>query len=110
MSEPSSAPTTSPGRWFVVLAIAVLQNAIAVFAVYSSSRDVLSDGACIGGVYGSLANMMLLGVVLLWAMVLAVKSIRGKYWHPDLGPLVAVACSTVVAIIIGMNAALRCTV
>lgn len=93
-----------------VLGVAFLQNAIAVFAVYSSGRDILSDGACIGGVFGTLANLAILGVVLMWSIVLVAKSFRDTHWHPDLKPLLVALLSSTTAISIGLTAGLRCTV
>lgn len=110
MSDASSTPVLLQKRWVFALAVAAVQNAIALFAVYSSSQDVLSDGACIGGGYGTLANTALLFAVLVWAMVLGVKSYRDGNWHETLSPLLAVALSSTTAIFIGLNAALHCTV
>lgn len=61
-------------RWFVALSVAAVQNGVALFAVYSSSQDRLSDGACIGGVFGTQANLVILAVVVVWSIVLAVQS------------------------------------
>lgn len=55
MKDETTKITKWPKLWIVVTVIATLQNTIALFAVFSSSQDVLSDGACIGGVYGTLA-------------------------------------------------------
>jgi hypothetical protein len=97
-------------RWLGVLFVAVVQNGIAISAVYSSREDRLSDVACIGGHFGSVANMAILVVVVIWAAILAVRSFRDPTWHYGLGPLSAVAFSSVLAILIGMDAALRCSV
>jgi uncharacterized membrane-anchored protein len=110
VKDESTKTTEWPKRWIVALGVAALQNAIAVFAVYSSSQDVLSDGACIGGIFGTLANLAVVAVVLIWSMILAVKSFKETDWHPDLKPLLAVALSSATAIFIGLNAALHCTV
>ena len=110
MRETSSTVAVGPTGWYLALGVAALQNAIAVFAVYSSSKDILSDGACIGGVFGSLVNLAVLVVVLVWSLVLAVKSRKESRWHSALKPLLVVALSSVIAIVIGMNAGLRCTV
>lgn len=107
-----TVPTTTewPMRWILALLLALLQNGIAVFAVYSSGQDVLSDGACFGGVFGTLANIAIICVVVVWAIILAVKSRKETHWHPILKPLLAVALSSTTAIFIGLNAALSCTV
>ncbi|NNU80071.1 hypothetical protein HMH01_06435 [Halovulum dunhuangense] len=110
MKDEPTRPTEWPMRWIVALGVGALQNAIAVFAVYSSGQDVLSDGACIGGVFGTMANSAIIAVVLVWAMILAVKSFRETDWHPYLRPLLAVALSSATAIFIGLEAALHCTV
>ena len=90
--------------------MAASQLGIVIFAVYSSSQDRLSDGACIGGIFGSLGNLAILAVVAVWAIILAVKSSKDPEWHDGLKPLGTVALSSVIAITIGLNAALRCTV
>ena len=97
-------------HWFIALSVAAIQNGIAIFAVYSSSHDRLSDGACIGGVFGTLANQVILAVVVIWAIILAVRSFKNAKWHDGLKPLGAVALSSISAILIGLNAALGCTV
>ena len=97
-------------HWITALSVAALQNGNAIFAVYSSSQDRLSDGACVGGVFGTLANLAILAVVAIWSIILAVKSRKETHWHTGLKPLLAVALSSTTAIIIGMNAMLGCTV
>lgn len=99
-----------PKRWIVVFLLALLQNAIAAFALYSSSQDVLSDGACLGGIFGTLANLTIICVVVAWAIILAVKSRNEMQWHTSLKPLLAVALSSTTAVFIGLDAALSCTV
>lgn len=97
-------------HWIIALCLATVQNGIAIFAVYSSSQDRLSDGACLGGYFGSLASMAILAVVVIWSIILAVRSFTDAAWHHGLKPLSAVALSSVIAILIGMNAVLGCTV
>lgn len=94
----------------VALSIAAFQNGVAIYAVYSSGQDRLSDGACLGGGLGTLANLIILAVVVIWSIVLAVKSYKKTVWHPGLKPLAIVAFSSVIAIVVGMNAVLGCTV
>ena len=110
VSDPAQVRSKYPNLWRFVICIAVLQNATAVFAVYSSSQDVLSDGACLGGIFGTLFNFVILAVVLTGAIVLAAKSLKEKNWHAGFYPLVAVGLSSTTAILIGQHAALRCTV
>lgn len=110
MPKTPSKNKAPEGSWVFALCVAAAQIGIAVFAVYSSSKDILSDGACIGGVFGSLANMAVLLVVLVWSLVLAVKSRKEARWHGALKPLLVVAISSIIAIVMGMNAGLRCTV
>ena len=110
MPEKTPATTDGPSPWLFALVVAFLQNAIAVYAVYASSQDILSDAACIGGIFGSLANLAIIAVVALWSSILAVKSYRNRRWAPGLKPLLVVALSSGLAVVIGMNAALRCTV
>ncbi|MEO1538175.1 MAG: hypothetical protein AAFR73_10635 [Pseudomonadota bacterium] len=97
-------------RWIVALSISAIQNGVAIFAVYSSSQDRLSDGACLGGYFGTLANIAILAIVVIWALVLVIRSFRQPVWHTGLKPLAVVALSSVVAITVGLNAALSCTV
>ena len=97
-------------HWILVLFLAAAQFSIAIFAVYSSSPDRLSDGACFGGYIGGLANMFILAVVVIWAIVLAVKSRKMATWHEGLKPLGAVALSSTMAWFIGLNAVLGCSV
>ncbi len=110
MSRTASRASKWPKRWILALLLALVQNAIAAFAVYSSSQDVLSDGACLGGIFGTLANLAIIFVVVLWAIILAVKSRNEAQWHTGLKPLVAAALSSTTAVFIGLNAGLSCTV
>ena len=96
--------------WFLAIFIAALQNSLAIFAVYSSNQDVLSDGACIGGVYGTLASMAILAVVVVWLFILAVKHFKKPIWDRRVWPLVTVALTSTTAVLIGQHAMLRCTV
>ena len=57
-----------------------------------------------------MANMFVLVVVLVWASVLLLKSRKMATWHVGLRPLGLVALSSTMAIVIGLDAALRCTV
>jgi hypothetical protein len=79
-------------------------------AVYSSSQDVLSDGACIGGIFGTLANLLMLSVSVVVALILGVRSRRHEKARHALGSWLILAASSSVAILIGQYAALRCTV
>ncbi len=96
--------------WVVALFVAAAQNGVAIFAVISSSEDRLSDAACLGGAFGTLGSLAILGVVVIWAVILAVKSFKTAKWHDGLKPLGAVALSSTTAIFIGLNAVLGCTV
>ena len=97
-------------HWIYALSVAALQIGVAIFAVYSSNQDRLSDAACIGGGYGSLTNLVILVVVVIWSIILAVKSRSMAKWHDGLRPLSAVAVSSTIATFIGLDAALHCTV
>lgn len=97
-------------HWIIALSVAASQIGVAIFAVYSSNQDRLSDGACIGGVFGTLGNLAILAVVAIWAIILASRSFRKANWHEGLKPLGTVALSSIAAILIGLNAALGCTV
>ncbi len=97
-------------RWFLAIVVAVIQIAVAVNSVFASNRDVLSDGACIGGGYGSLANFAILCGVVIWSIVRAIQSLKKPNWHASLRPLLTVALSSAIAIWIGSYAMLRCTV
>jgi uncharacterized membrane-anchored protein len=97
-------------HWVIAVFVAALQIGLAIFAVYSSHQDRLSDGACIVGGFGTLANLAILAVVSIWAIVLAVKSFRRAALHDRLKPLGIVVVSSATAVLIGMNAMLGCTV
>ena len=90
--------------------VAALQLTVAAFAVYSSNRDILSDGACIGGIFGTLANILILSVAVVAALVLSTKPFRESRLRRGVKPLLILASSSSVAILIGQYAALRCTV
>jgi drug/metabolite transporter (DMT)-like permease len=94
----------------IAFTVAALQLTVAVFAVYSSSQDVLSDGACIGGIFGTLANLLMLSVSVVAAMILGVRSRRHEKARHALGSWLILAASSSGAILIGQYAALRCTV
>ena len=96
--------------WFVALFVAGVQVSIAVVAIYSSIQNNLSDGACIGGIFGTLVNMVILVLATPAALVLAFRSRGRKELHPWVAPLLLVTLSSVVAILIGLQAGLRCTV
>ena len=96
--------------WFLAIFIAALQNSLAILAVYSSNQDVLSDGACIGGGFGTLANMVILAAVVMWLFILAVKHFKKPNWDRRVWPLLTVALSSTTAVLIGQHAMLRCTV
>jgi|SRR6056297_3391798 len=96
--------------WILVTVVAVLQLSVAVFAVYSSGQDILSDGACIGGIFGTLANVVILAVVSITLLVLGFLSLRAKVAHPWLSPIFVLAASSGLSIMIGVQAGLRCTV
>lgn len=97
-------------HWIIALSVAAIQNGIAILAVYSSSQNRISAAACLGGYFGGLLNMAIIAVVVIWSIILAVKSYRDETWHPGLKHLSVVAISSVTALVIGMNAALMCTV
>ena len=92
------------------LVIVATQLTLAVAAVLSSISDPLSDLACLGGIFGSLANVVLCAAASLWAMISAIRSYRAKSRRPELKYLLLVAGSSAVAFLIGVNAALHCTV
>ena len=97
-------------RWIVVYLISTVQIAVAVFAVYSSNRDILSDGACIGGIFGTLANFVILLIAAIVASLLALRSWNVGSRHLWLMPMVFLFLSSGIAIPIGSFAAMRCTV
>jgi len=97
-------------RWIAAFAIAGIQIAVAVFAVHSSNKDVLSDGACIGGIFGSLANIVVLFIALILLSILSLISLKAQAWHPWFKPAMFLCLSSSFAIWIGAYAALRCTV
>jgi predicted Co/Zn/Cd cation transporter (cation efflux family) len=94
----------------IAFTIAALQLTVAVFAVYSSNQSILSDGACIGGIFGTLANLVILSVSVVVALILGVRSRRHEKALHALGSWLILVSSSGVAIAIGQYAALRCTV
>jgi uncharacterized membrane protein len=96
--------------WFVVLCVAAVQILVALFAVYSSSQDILSNGACIGGIFGSLVNLVILAIAGIVLLVLGFKSWHAKAAHPALSPVFVLAASSALSIFLGLQAGLRCTV
>jgi hypothetical protein len=97
-------------KWIVAFSISVVQVSIAVFAVYSSNQDILSDGACLGGIFGTLANFLILAVAAVISLTLAFMSLKVRACHPWLKPAIFLCLTSVIAIWIGSYAALRCTV
>jgi uncharacterized membrane-anchored protein len=96
--------------WIFVIGLATVQLFVACFAVYSSNQNILSTGACIGGIFGTLANLAILLIAIIWAFIVLVRSFKSSAWHPNLAPISFVICAGVIAIAIGQYAALRCTV
>jgi hypothetical membrane protein len=94
----------------IAFTVAALQLTVAVFAVYSSNQNILSDGACIGGIFGTLANLVILSVSVVVALILSVRSRRHEKARHALGSWLILVSSSGVAIAIGQYAALRCTV
>lgn len=97
-------------KWIVAFSISVVQVSIAVFAVYSSNQDILSDGACLGGIFGTLANFLILAVAAVASLILVFISLKVRALHPWLKPSVFLCLSSVLAIWVASYAALRCTV
>lgn len=97
-------------RWTFALCLAVLQVSVAIFAIWSSSRDILSDGACIGGIFGTLANLGVLSLATVAALINAVHSLKTHSWRPWLSQSVFLCATSLIAIAIGLYAGLRCSV
>ncbi|SUZ33158.1 hypothetical protein ROE7235_02926 [Roseibaca ekhonensis] len=110
MTRGAASSNWAAKRWRVALGISTLQIAVGVYVMVSSSRDIISDGACMGGLFGAVANLWIGGLATLVALVLAVKTFNAVQWHPFLGPLLVVIASSVIAVFLGTIAALRCTV
>lgn len=96
--------------WQLVTILAVTQLSISIFAAYSSSLDILSDGACLGGIFGSLANIALLAISILLFVVFGLKSLIHKSQRWAVAPFLTLALSSTLALAISSGAALRCTV
>jgi hypothetical protein len=92
------------------LALAAFQIAIAFFARASSERDILSDGACIGGAAGMLGGLVILVLAALALLVLAFRSLRAREVHQLIAPLLFLVSSSGLAFVLASSAALRCTV
>ena len=96
--------------WRLIALLAVTQLSISIFASYSSSQDILSDGACLGGIFGSLANLVLLALSTLFLVVFGLRSLLQKVQHWCVAPSLALLLSSAVAFLFSSGAALRCTV
>jgi predicted Co/Zn/Cd cation transporter (cation efflux family) len=83
---------------------------VAVFAVYSSKQSILSGGACIGGIFGTLANVFMVAVAAVVVLILGIRSRRSEKARRALKPWLLLVSSSSLAILIGQYAALRCTV
>ena len=103
-------PSRQAENWTAAIVLAGIQVSVAIFAVYSSNQDVLSDGACLGGVFGTAANVVIAIAGGLAAVVLSLKSFKAGVWHPWCRPAMFLCLSSGAAIWIGAYAALRCTV
>jgi hypothetical protein len=96
--------------WTIAVIVAALQLSVAVFAVYSSKQDLLSHGACIGGIFGTLANVLIVAVAAVVVLILGMISLRRGKARPALKSWLLLVASSSLAILIGQYAALRCTV
>jgi len=83
---------------------------IAVLAVYSSAQDILSEGACVGGLFSVLVNPAVFCVAAIGLIVLAAKEAKAGTLQPWLKPFAGLCLSSATAFFIGSQAALRCTV
>ncbi|PWJ19305.1 hypothetical protein [Jannaschia seohaensis] len=99
-----------PKVWGPAIAVAAAQIFLAIFAVFSSSRDILSDGACVGGLVGSLGTLALLAPILVALLVLAWKSRKAGRLHYGVKPLLLLVGSSAIAFPLSMSALLHCTV
>jgi predicted Co/Zn/Cd cation transporter (cation efflux family) len=96
--------------WTLAVTVAALQLSVAIFAVYSSRQSILSDGACIGGIFGTLANVFMVAVAAVVVLILGIRSRRSEKARRALKPWLLLVSSSSLAILIGQYAALRCTV
>jgi len=94
----------------LALIISSVQLTVAVAAVTASANNPISDLACLGGVFGTLVNVIILAITLPWALILAFKSWKKNPKPPGLTYLSMVCGTSLLAIWIGSGGALRCTV
>lgn len=95
-------------RWFAALSLAAIQTANGMYAIISASLDRLARDPCLAGIYGAQVSFFILAVVVVWSMVLAVKSLKRATWHDGLKPLGVVAVSSAIAIFLGAHASVIC--
>lgn len=93
-----------------VIALSAAQLAVAIFAVYASSQNPISAGACIAGIAGTMFSFVLLAGAGLWIMVLLAMSYSEKAWRIEVKLAGILMGVTALAMLIGSRAALLCTV
>ncbi len=94
----------------LAIAIATMQIIVAVAVLNVSYQNPISDLACLGGIFGSLVNIVILVALGLWSLYLGYRSYRAKALHPVLRYVPVVAVSSFLAIYVSAEAALLCTV
>lgn len=106
-------PDPKPSRrvtWRLAFGLATLQLSLAIYAKVSSAQNILSDGACIGGLVGTLGNLAILAIVALSLLVLAFRSLKAREIHANVAPFLLLSLSSGLALILSVDAALHCTV
>ena len=96
--------------WRSVGVVAAVQLIGAFAAVSASGQDPLSPVACLLGVFGTLAHVLVLILICLSLLIFLFGYLRSRTLHRLAKPAFVLGLSSGLAILIGSQAALRCTV
>lgn len=91
-----------------VIALSAAQLAVAIFAVYASSQNPISAGACIAGIAGTMFSVVVLAAAGLWMMVPLAISYSERAWCIEVKLAGVLMGVTALAMLIGSRSALQC--
>ena len=94
-------------RWIIVLLVAIVQIGSAFYAANALAQDPLSIGPCRTVYVGGQANLFILPAVLIWMIVLAVKSRGATKWHEGIQHLAVLAVTSTLALAVIIGTTLR---